>query len=238
LSKQNKRILILDIETKPILSYHWGLFNQNISLDQIKEDGGVLCVGAKWLGGKNCHFFSEWEDGTEGMLEKTHALLMEADAVVGYNSTSFDIPRLRGRMVEHRLPPLPNLTEIDLLKTVRKLGLTSGKLAFVGPFLKIGQKVKNSGWSLWIDVLNGNRTAQRKMERYCVGDVKLTEQVYNRLKPYMFNHPNLGNGHNCGKCGSTKVQSRGWRVTGHFRIQRVQCQSCGGWGEGKREKIT
>lgn len=232
------KILVVDIETKPILSYTWGLFNQNISLDQIKEDGGVLCVGAKWVGDRDTIFLSEWEHGQEGMISGTHELLSEADLVVGYNSTSFDIPRLRGRMVEQRLPPLPPFAEVDLLKTVKKLGLTSRKLAFVGPFLKIGQKVKNSGWQLWRDVMDGDERAQRTMQRYCIGDVKLTEQVYNRLKPYMYNHPNLGNGHNCSKCGSDKVQSRGWRPTAHYRIQRIQCQSCGGWGEGRREKIT
>ena len=232
------KILVLDIETKPILSYHWGLFNQNISLDQIKEDGGVLCVGAKWLGDKNCHFYSEWKDGQEKMLKETHKLLSEADAVVGYNSTSFDVPRLRGRMVENNLPPLPNLTEIDLLKTVRKLGLTSGKLAFVGPFLKIGKKVKNAGWALWIGVLDGCGKSQKQMQTYCMGDVKLTEQVYIKLKPYMNNHPNLGHGHNCAKCGGTKLQSRGYTLTASFRTQRLQCQSCYGWSQGKREKIN
>lgn len=233
------KILLLDIETKPVLAYTWGLFNQNISLDQIKEDGGVLCVGAKWLGGKS-YFYSEWEDGQEKMLASIHELMSEAEAVITYNGDRFDIPRLKGQFAFQRLAPLPPLTSIDVLKAVRKLGLTSSKLAFVGPFFKIGQKVKNSGWSLWINVLNGDATAQRQMQKYCVGDVVLLEQVYNRIRPYIQNHPNLGNGYDCAKCGGKHMQKRGWTYTAHFRTQRVQCQNkiCNSWGQGKREKIS
>lgn len=232
------KILFLDIETKPILAYTWGLFNQNISLDQIVQSGGILCVGAKWLGKKGCEFYSEWEHGQEGMLSAIHKMMCEADAVVTYNGDSFDLPRLKGQFALIKLPPVPPLTSIDVLKNVRKLGLTSNKLAFVGPFFSIGKKVKNAGWQLWIDVLNGSDRARYQMQRYCVGDVLLLERVYTRLKPYFHNHPNMGNGHNCGRCGSHNTQSRGWRLTQHYRVQRIQCQSCGSWGEGRKEKIT
>ena len=44
------KILLLDIETAPNKVYTWGLWNQNIGLSQIIQEGYLLCWGAKWLG--------------------------------------------------------------------------------------------------------------------------------------------------------------------------------------------
>ena len=43
------KILVLDIETSPHTGFHWGLFQQNISLNQLIESSTVLCWAAKWL---------------------------------------------------------------------------------------------------------------------------------------------------------------------------------------------
>ena len=42
--------LILDIETAPHRVYAWGLWDQNIYIDQIEEPGYTLCWAAKWHG--------------------------------------------------------------------------------------------------------------------------------------------------------------------------------------------
>lgn len=234
------KILVLDIETRPAMAYVWRLFDENVSLDQLIDAGGVLCVGAKWFGEKGKFFYSEWEHGQEGMAEAVHKLMSEADAIVTYNGDRFDIPKLKGLFVELELEPLPPLTSIDIYKTVKKLGLVSNKLQFVGTFLKIGKKLKHAGFQLWVDVMNGDRKAQNIMRKYCLQDVVLTELTYKRLRPHIINHPYLGKtkGHQCGVCGSTHLQSRGYRRTKAFRIQRIQCQSCGSWSDGKREKVT
>ncbi len=44
------RVLLLDIETAPIQSYHWRLWEENISIDQVQVDWSILSFGAKWLG--------------------------------------------------------------------------------------------------------------------------------------------------------------------------------------------
>jgi hypothetical protein len=230
----------LDIETKPVLAYTWGLFKQNISLDQIVDHGGVLCVGAKWLGKAATEFYSEWEHGHEEMIRKTYSLLSEADAVITYNGDRFDLPKLKGEFALLGLPAPPPIASIDVYKSVKKLGLVSGKLAFVGPFFAIGKKIKNAGFPLWTGVIDGDERCQRDMTKYCLQDVKLLEKVYDRLKAHIHNHPHLGDtgAHACGACGSTKVHSRGDRRTKMFKIQRLQCQGCGSWFDGKREKIT
>ena len=42
------RILTLDIETKPGMSRHFGMFNQNIGLAQVVEPVTLLSFAAKW----------------------------------------------------------------------------------------------------------------------------------------------------------------------------------------------
>src|SRR5271165_7266283 len=48
--KVEPKILVLDIETSPIVSYTWGLFDQNIGLEQIVQESNILSVAVKWLG--------------------------------------------------------------------------------------------------------------------------------------------------------------------------------------------
>lgn len=235
------KILVLDIETKPNTVYTWGLFNQNVGLPQIKEAGGPICFAAKWVGEKSVFFHAEWQEGGhKAMVEAAHALISEADAVVTYNGDKFDLTKLTGEFLLAGLAPPPPPTSIDLYKTIRKMGFTSGKLGYVGPLLGLGGKVENAGFSLWVKVMAGNPVAQKAMERYCVGDVKLTEKLYVRVLPYIRNHPHLGNTGRgaCGSCGSAHLQSRGTRRTKAFSIQRLQCQQCGSWQDGTRKKVT
>ena len=235
----DEKLLVLDIETAPVTAFVWRLWDQNVGLNQIVDNGGILCVGAKWVGHKETFLFSKWEHGLQGMLESIHSMMSEADAVVTYNGDSFDLKKLNGEFALSGLPPLPPLTSIDVLKTVKKLGLISNKLAFVGPLFRLGSKVDTGGFDLWKDVINGEEKAQTKMGKYCVQDVRLLEKLYKRLRAYMPNHPHMGSTKKeCGACGSNHVQSRGYRRTKHFRIQRVQCQSCGSWHDGARSKVV
>ena len=47
---EGPKILCFDIETLPLESYTWGLFDQNVGLNQIKTDWAALSIAAKWLG--------------------------------------------------------------------------------------------------------------------------------------------------------------------------------------------
>ena len=232
------RILILDIETKPTTALVWGLFNQNISLNQIRENGSILCVGLKWLGDPKAYMFSVWEHGYEAMIKAVHSFILDADALITYNGNKFDIPKLRGSCAEIGLKPFPPVNSIDVYRSVKTLGLVSNKLAFVGPFFKIGKKIDTGGMELWTGCMDGDGKSQKRMEKYCVQDVRLLEKVYLRLLPYIVQHPNLGGGSgSCPRCKSTNLHRRGFRLTGMYRIQRMQCQDCGGWTDGERKRI-
>lgn len=234
----DRKILVLDIEWRPVSAYVWRAWDENINPAQIIKDGGLLCVGAKWLHESKVHVFSEWEHGHDQMLEKIHALMFEADAIIGYNSDKYDIPKLRGEFLLHGLPQLPPTTSIDLIKSVKKLGFFMNRLAFIGPFLGLGKKLEHEGFSLWTKVLNGDPKAQRKMAKYCKQDVLLTERLYYKILPAIANHPHLGREkRECGACGSSRVHVSKYRRTKYFKIQQLHCQDCGSYQDGTREKI-
>src|SRR3546814_10566072 len=78
------------------------------------------------------------------------------------------------------------------MKAVKKLGFVMNRLAFIGPLLKVGQKVKHEGFPLWVSVLEGDTKAQNRMKKYCIQDTKLLVTLYKKIKPFIRNHPFFG----------------------------------------------
>lgn len=231
------KILVIDIEWAPALVYTFDMWNSNASPEKVIDHGGMLCFGAHWVGSKEYMFYSKWEHGRDGMAKAALDLLTEADAAVTYNGIKYDIPKITGEIVLAGLAPPPKVAQIDLLKTVKKFGLNMNRLAYIGPLLGVGAKVKHEGFNLWKEVLEGNPKAQAKMKKYCIQDVKVTTKLYERIKPFIQDHPSLRHGDGCTACGSHKTQKRGPRMTRFFRIQRNQCQDCGHWFETTRTRI-
>lgn len=234
------KILVIDIEWKPALAYVWRMWKENIQPDMLVDHGGMLCFCAHWHGTKEYMFYSEWKDGRKGMAEAAKHLLTEADAVVHYNGIKYDIPKIRGEVVLAGLEPFPQVSQIDLMRTVKTFGFNMNRLAYVAPLLGVGKKLDHEGFALWKKVMDGDEVAQRKMERYCVQDVKVTVQLYDKIKPFIKNHPYIqeeGGPNRCPTCGSDHTQKRGTRSTRMFRVQRNQCQTCGSWFETTRTKI-
>lgn len=232
------KILVLDIEWSPALAYVWRMFDENINPDQLVNPGGLLCFCWHWVGSKQYSFMSEWEDGKPNMAKVLRALLDEADAVVTYNGDRYDLPKIRGHLMLEGEKPFAPPTSIDLIKTVKKFGFVMNRLAYIAPLLDVGNKMKHEGFQLWRSVLAGDVKAQERMKKYCVQDVKVTTSLYNRILPFIDNHPHLGDNHGaCGACGSDNVQMRGYRRTKFFKVHRMQCNSCGAWSTGTRTKI-
>jgi DNA polymerase elongation subunit (family B) len=233
------KLLFLDIETSLLTAYTFGIRDQHIQHSAIANDRDgrlIHMVGLKWKG-KRPEVLTEWDHGFEGMMAKTREAIIEADAVVTYNGARFDIPKIRGACVLAGLDPPPQPTQIDLFKTARGLGFVSSKLDYVADRLGLGSKIKHDGFSMWVDVFNGCPKARAKMARYCAGDVNLTEKVYDKLRPYINDHPHLAEvkRDQCGACGSSRLVSQGTRRTKAFVYQRLQCQCCGSWSQGRRE---
>jgi hypothetical protein len=236
------KILVLDIETAPAQAYVWGLFDQNIGLNQIIKPSRVIMCGMKWVGEGKPVIYDERDDSHD-MWYCIYKNMVAADAIVTYNGNRFDLPKLRGELILRDYDPLPPVTSIDLLRTVKKMGIQSNKLDFVGGWLGIGEKIKHEGFDLWKKWENWDPHAIKNMRRYCKNDVLLTEKLYKRLAPHITNHPYLLDtkvkvDHECPHCHQTnRFQRRGFQRTRTTRTPRYQCLECGGWSKGKQEKM-
>lgn len=180
------KILMLDIETTPMQVYTWGLWDQNIGINQIIKHTEMMCFGAKWLGQKKVTFKSAHHHGKQEMLETLHKMMDEADILVGWNSASFDHKHIRREFLEAGLEPPAPVKDLDLMTIVKANFLfPSNKLDYVAQKLGVGAKVKHSGFELWIDCMEGKDKAWREMRKYQIQDVELLDKLYEVLLPWL-----------------------------------------------------
>jgi uncharacterized protein YprB with RNaseH-like and TPR domain len=231
------KILFLDIETTPNLAYVWGLFKQNISINQIEKSTEMLCFGARWYGEKKVTFRSVHHDGKKEMLKEVHRLLDEADVLVGWNSKGFDSKHLKRELLQAGMKPPSPYKEMDLMLAVKsQFRFPSNKLDYVAQTLGVGAKVQHSGFELWTKCMAGEKKAWAEMKKYQIQDVNLLIDLYEILKPWIPNHPNTalhkGLEEGCAVCASPRLQRRGVARTASGTYQRFQCQDCGKWQRG------
>lgn len=234
------KTLLLDIETAPNVAYVWGLFKQNVALNQLEATSHTLCWSAKWLDASNIDFASvqKGKGGERAMLQGIHKRLDAADAVVHFNGQKFDIPTLNKEFVKFGMRPPSPYKQIDLYRVCKQaFRFESNKLAFILGALGIGEKVAHEGFTLWVKCMKGDPEAWKRMEEYNRGDVVGLEALYKRLTPWIKNHPNLSAHWDvecCPKCGSTDFQARGQIQAVLNRYHRFQCKNCGGWFRGNK----
>jgi hypothetical protein len=232
------KILLLDIESSPNTAHVWGLWQQNVSINQLMESSYVLCYAAKWYGDKEVIFDSVHQSRPKTMLKGIHGLLNDADAVVHYNGTKFDIPTLNKEFLLHSFNPPSPYKQIDLLRVVRSnFRFPSNKLDYVAQRLNLGKKHEHEGHELWVKCMNGDKDAWKRMEKYNIQDVVLLENLYGHLLPWIKSHPNhnlFSDGHVCPNCSSSSLQRRGTAISATGTYQRYQCRSCGTWSQSTK----
>jgi uncharacterized protein YprB with RNaseH-like and TPR domain len=179
------KILLLDIETTPMQVYTWGLWDQNIGINQIIKSTEMLCFGARWLGEKKVTFMSVHHDGKKAMLEQLHRMMDEADLLVGWNSAAFDHKHINREFLENGMMPPSPTKDLDLMTVVKaNFQFPSNKLDYVAQKLEVGAKVKHSGFDLWLGCMNGDEKAWKEMKKYQIQDVNLLVDLYDILLPW------------------------------------------------------
>jgi predicted RNA-binding Zn-ribbon protein involved in translation (DUF1610 family) len=237
------RILVLDIETSPNIAHVWRCYKENVSPDQLLRSHDILCWAAKWYGDNAVYFGSGYHTTYRHMLDSIHALLDEADVVVHFNGKKFDIPHLNRAFICEGLLPPSTYKQVDLLEVVKNnFRFPMNKLQHVALALGLGCKEEHEGHKLWVKCMNGDAAAWARMHKYNIQDVRLTESLYDKLLPWVSNHPN----HNlfvdadtrlCPNCGSADVHKRGFHYTIVSRFQRYKCNNCGAWSRGRSNLV-
>lgn len=242
------RILLVDLETAPNISYVWGHYEQNV-IAHVQE-GYLLSFAYKWLDEPDVHVkslpeYKGYKPNTpcdKGLTQDLWKLFDEADIVIGHNGDAFDIKKANTRFIFHGLCPPSDYRTIDTLKLAKKyFKYNSNKLDDLGRFLGVGRKVVHTGFSLWLGCLNGDKESWAKMCQYNKQDVALLERVYMKLRPWHTQrHPNVSTmmgRKGCPVCGSIQAQKRGYSYTNLMKAQRYQCKDCKGYYLGNRTKI-
>jgi hypothetical protein len=246
------RIGTLDIETFPYECYTWGIWEQNVGLEQIKTEWSIASYCFKWYGEKELIYADTGGRGRSKvrqdrkLLTGLHALLDEADIVIAQNGKKFDIKKINARMLMADLEPYSPIRIVDtMLEAKRIAAFTSNKLAWLSEYLSDTKKSEHRafpGFELWTECLADNPKAWAEMKKYNCRDVVATEKVYDRLQPWIPNHPNVGTyaqtvGAVCVGCGSGSLTRRGDAVTQQGRYARMQCRDCGKWNRGKENIV-
>lgn len=193
----NAKILLLDIETAPMVAYLWSKWQNGVGDDFIISDWFMLSWAAKWL-------FEEEilsdkltvkelkNKDDERITRSIWELIEEADVIIAHNLHKFDEKKLKTRFLKHNLgTPSPYQTIDTLLHLRKQFGITSNKLDYVASnFLGIEGKMETPR-GLWQRCMEGDYEALVTMDEYCQQDVRVLEDVYLRIRGWIKPHPNL-----------------------------------------------
>lgn len=231
-------ILLFDIETSLSKGYFFELWKEG-NIVEIEASWYMLSFAWKWLGHKHTNTaalpdFPNYKKAPtcdKALVTELHRLLNEADVVVAHNGDRFDIRKTNARLLAHGLtPPRPYKT-VDTLKLARKhFKFDSNRLDDLGHYLGVGRKLPTTGKALWLGCMNGDPKSWKKMRRYNAQDVALLERVYEKLRPWATNHPNLNHytrANVCPVCQSGDINKDGFFFIASGKKQRFSCQSCG-----------
>ena len=250
------KVLFLDLETSPIVAHVWGLWDQRVALNQIVADPEVIGVAYSW-NGKPAKYVSTWDHSTDAkassrfeMLSFVWGLLDDSDVVVHWNGTSFDVPWLNSEFAREGLTPPSPFKQLDLMRVVKKnMRFPSNKLDYVSAALLGEKKLPTGGHQLWVDCINGDEGARRRMARYARQDVNLLPKLLEKLRPWIGGQVNfsLWSEHReelaCQKCGQAEfLGPKGTAYTAQGAYPQFWCKphlgGCGGWTRGNRAEFT
>lgn len=229
------KILIYDIETAPNLAYVWGKYEQNVI--DFKEQRSLLSFSYTYADSDTIHHKNRAGYPDDAHLVQTLAdLLQDADITVAHNGDQFDRKVLKTRMLYHGMSPLKPNCSVDTKKAAKLyFSFNGNSLDDLCQYLGIGSKLKNMPFSVWLGCMADKRSSWSIMKKYNNHDVYLLKKVYERLLPWIENHPTLlapGDKGLCSNCGSDKLHNRGVFRAAKYTYQRHQCQDCGKWGKG------
>jgi hypothetical protein len=242
------KILLVDIETAPILASVWGIWNVNIALNQINKDWHLMSFAAKWLGSKEVFYHDQRKvrnvENDKRLCERIWKLLDKADVVIAQNGQRFDRPKINARLIVNGFdPPSPYKLIDTKIMAKRDFAFTSNRqehlLRIFGKKQKYLHK-KFPGQLLWTECLKGNLAAWDEMQKYNIEDVRGLEEIYLKLRPWSSVHPNLAvyldePSLRCSRCLGHNVHRNGFsHPTPVGKYRRYRCKDCGGPIRGSR----
>lgn len=245
------RILILDVERVAGITqqFFWDrgdLKNRYVHHETVIREPRTTIACFKWYDQPDVIRLAEWDKGGRRLfLKRIHALLSEADILIGHNIDNADVPWLRGDLHfprighPHRpdLPPLPPFKTVDTLKVLRrefKSGVPFKSLAAFCQIVGIPGKTDAYDRDAMERAVAGSKEDQIRETDYCEGDVLATQGLVDYLRPHIKNHPALfvDGRHKltvCNRCGGKTKPTAKRYVANVLTYSMQKCGSCGGY---------
>ena len=239
-----RRVLFWDVESSPMQAFIWRLRTEYVNPNAVLNEPFLLCWAAKWEDEDRVHRArlqpQEAKDQDDSrIVAKLADLVAKADVIVAHNGDRFDQPMLNTRLAVHDLEALPPIHSIDTLKLVKRhFSFASNKLDYISQLLGVGSK-KPTGFDLWVRCFNGDQAALRQMDEYCQHDVRILEDAFQMVRPFIKLPRMVTATHEgqvaCPHCGSADVATDG-RVhpTNASEFDRWTCGSCGKSSRSRR----
>jgi hypothetical protein len=231
------RLLFYDIETAPMLSFHWQAKTEYIGAHLVESDSrGLLCWSAKWsdstdvMSARVTKAEAVSQDDSR-IVSKLADLMREADYVVAHNGNRFDYRRVNARLLANSLTPLGNVQAIDtLLIAQQSLDLPFKNLNYLAGFLGFGKKIPVD-FDVWRRAFYGDVAALKELEAYNRQDVILLEHVFHAIVPYAKTLPRLVDSVEwreelCPYCGSQDRTKSGLHRTRVNAYPKWTCGTC------------
>ncbi len=244
-------IILLDIETSPILGYTWTTWDANVL--KILQPGKIISVAWKELHSKTttCKALNDYEGYVKGelddraLIQEVWEVLDKADVVIAHHGKAFDLKKLNSRFIFYGLNAPSKYEVVDTkVSASRYFKFDSNSLNNLGQYLGLGSKESTGGFDLWLGCMQGNEVSWKTMKKYNIQDVVLLEKIYLALRPFIENHPNLNLlskepkvGCICPTCQSDRAIKRGFSTTKTGKKQRFQCLDCASWSSGPFERV-
>lgn len=240
------RIVVLDVERmkgKAEVEF-WDLGDfkhRRLHAEDVTLWPRTILVAWKWLDGKRVEAASEWGDGREAMLRAAWEVYNDAHVVIGHNLDSFDTKKLKAEWALMGLTAPAPWKSVDTLKVARReFGFESNTLASLTT--RFGITSKNDRYDVEVAraALDGDVKAQRRITRYCKGDVVANEGLYLAQQGWNPTHPHMGvlvdDEKRCPQCMSTNLERRGNYLANLIEYARYRCLDCGGWLRASHER--
>lgn len=232
------KMLYYDIETTLAKSYHWGQWQQNLSVKQQIQESHMLSHAWSW---NDEEVFSSvltpeevLSQDDERIVYECWSLLDNCDIVVAHNGKRFDIKKVNGYFLKYGLPKPSSYKIIDTLEIAKKnFNLPFKSLEYLAKFLGVELKQDSGGIQTWIDCDRGCPEALETMRYYNEGDIVSLRDIHKRMKGWDNNGVNIAlynENHDalCTHCGSddVKVLTDKFAYTPNRKYQVYRCNNC------------
>ena len=206
--------------------------------------GFTICVGYKWLGKGRVYCpsivdfprFKKDVTCDRSLLKAIEKPIKEADIVITWYGKRFDEPYLQTRRLMNGLPPLAFKAHLDLWETAKRyLKFNSNRLDTVSRAIPLRKKERKTAIEShhWVKAAAGHRPSINYVIKHCKADIKVLEEVYLSMLPFIKKHPNVAYIQTleraldrCPRCGKGGAVKDGFAATAAQIKQVWYCKNC------------